>query len=392
MTGSEYEYGFLDTPVVLVDLDRLEANIKDMSEQARGANVRLRPHVKVHECAEIARMQLAAGACGVDTGSVGQAEAMAAAGITDILISHPTYYGGIRQDKLRQLLCRDSLKLSVNLDMVEQAAGVAEAGRRAGKKVPVAVKVDTNVALGGFGRLGVLPGKSLVAMAGEISKFPNLALKGIYAHEIGSVHTPEALAAYALETGRLITDGAAMLRREGFNIEDVSVGASPTFRYTCQYLKEGKLQGITEIDPGNCIIGDLGYMRTGGNTFNTIAATVLATVISTSHEEKAAIDAGYKTFGSDFLAGAVNEAGYYWNGMPSFGRVKGRPDLWCGRLSAETGYVYYQDKTRKLAYGERIEVFPNNNTLVINLHDRLYGVRNGAVERTFTVTARGAGN
>jgi D-serine deaminase-like pyridoxal phosphate-dependent protein len=392
MAGKGYDYPSLDTPVVLVDMDRLEANIKDMSERAKSAGVRLRPHVKVHECADIAKMQLAAGACGVDTGSLGQAEAMAAAGITDILISHPTYYGGVRLEKFQKLLANDALKLSVNLDMVEQAEGVSRAGQAVGKKVPVAIKVDTNAPLGGFGRLGVLPGKGLVEMARQVSKFPNITLKGIYAHEIGPVHTPEALAKFALETGLLIADTATMLRREGFDIEGVSVGASPTYRYTCQYLKEGKLKGITEIDPGNCIIGDLGYMRSGGNTFETIAATVLATVISVSHPEKAAIDAGYKTFGADFMVGAVKDPGYYWNGMPSFGRVKGRPDLWCGRLSAETGYVYYQDAAKTLVYGERIEVYPNNNTLVINIHDQIYGVRRGEIERIFKVTSRGAGN
>jgi D-serine deaminase-like pyridoxal phosphate-dependent protein len=392
MAGKGYYYPLLDTPAVLVDMDRLEANIKDMSERAKSAGVRLRPHVKVHECAEIAKMQLAAGACGIDTGSLGQAEAMAASGITDILISHPTYYGGVRLEKFKKLLANDALKLSVNLDMVEQAEGVSQAGKTAGKKVPVAIKVDTNAPLGGVGRLGVLPGKALVDIARRISKFPNVELKGIYAHEIGSVHTREALAKFALETGLLMAETAAMMRKEGFDIESVSVGASPTFRYTCQYMKEGKLKGITEIDPGNCIIGDLGYMRSGGNTFETIAAKVLATVISTSHPEKAAIDAGYKTFGADFIVGAVKDPGYYWNGMPSFGRVKERPDLWCGRLSAETGYVYYQDLAKTLSYGDRIEVYPNNNTLVINIHDQIYGVRNGEIERVFKVTSRGAGN
>jgi D-serine deaminase-like pyridoxal phosphate-dependent protein len=392
MAGKGWQYPSLDTPVVLIDMDRMEANIKDMSERAKSAGVKLRPHVKIHESAEIAKMQIAAGACGIDTGSLGQAEAMASAGISDILISHPTYYGGIRLEKFTKLIKNDALKISVNLDMVEQAEGVSRAGKAAGKNVPVSIKVDTNASLGGVGRLGVMPGKELVEMARKISKLSNVELKGIYAHEMVAIYTPEALAKFAMDTGLLTADAAAMLRKEGFNIETVSVGASPTFRYTCQYIKEGKLKGITEIDPGNCVIGDLVYMRTGGNTFETIAATVLTTVVSTSHPEKAAIDAGYKTFGADFIVGAVKDPGYYWNGMPSFGRVKGNPDLWCGRLSAETGYVYYKEPSKTLTYGERIEIYPNNNTLVINLHNEIYGVRNGHIEHIFKVTARGAGN
>ncbi len=392
MKGYKVQYPELDTPSVLINMDKLEANIKMMSDCAKSAGVRLRPHVKVHESAEIAKMQIKAGACGIDTGSLGQAEAMAGAGINDILISHPTFYGGIRLEKFKKLAAKPGLKLSVNVDMVEQAEGVSSVGVALGKKIPVSIKVDTNVPLGGYGRLGILPGEPLLKLAREFRKLPGIELTGIYGHEMASTPTPEACAKLALETGNLIAEQAEMLRRDGFNIETVSVGASPTFRYTCQYIKEGKIKGVTEIDPGNCIIGDLGYMRALGNTRETIAATVLVTVISTSHPEKAAIDAGYKTFGADFVVGARNDPGYAWNGMPKFGEVEGRPDLWCGRTSAETGYIYYKDPAKKLAYGERIEIAPNNATLVINIHDEIYGVRNGKVEKVFKVTARGKGN
>ncbi len=130
MTEQSIPYPSLDTPAVLVDLDKLEANIDRMSKLAAGAGLRLRPHVKVHECAEIAKMQIAAGACGVDVGSMGQAEAMAEAGITNILISHPGYYGGHKQQKLRKLLGRKDLSLMLNIDMVEQAEGASLAENR----------------------------------------------------------------------------------------------------------------------------------------------------------------------------------------------------------------------------------------------------------------------
>ncbi len=392
MAMNEVFYPSLDTPAILIDMDKLEANIQEMTRYAFSAGVKLRPHVKVHACADIAKMQLAAGACGVDTGSLGQAEAMAAAGIKDIFLSHPTYYGGIRLEKFKKLLALEELKLTVNVDMLEQAEGVSEAGKALGRKIPVAIKVDTNIPLGGFGRLGVIPGKPLLDLARKIHQLPCVEVIGIYAHEMAATPTPEAVAKLALETGQLISQMAEMLRNEGFNTKVVAVGSSPTFRYTCRYLQEGKISGITEINPGNCIIGDLGYMRSLGNTLENCAATVLTTVVSTSHPEKAAIDAGYKTFGADYIVAAVKEPGYYWNGMPSFGRVMGRPDLWAGRLSAETGYVYYKDPAQKLNYGDRIEVIPNNATLVINIHDQLYGVRNGKVERTFSVTGRGAGH
>lgn len=44
---------------------------------------------------------------------------------------------------------------------------------------------------------------------------------------------------------------------------------------------------------------------------------------------------------------------------------------------------------KKLSLGERLEIVPNNATLVISMHDQLYGVRNGVVERVFPITGRG---
>jgi D-serine deaminase-like pyridoxal phosphate-dependent protein len=389
MTEQHTPYSSLDTPAVLVDMNKLEANISRMSRLAAEAGLRLRPHVKVHECAEIAKMQLAAGACGVDVGSMGQAEAMAEAGIPDILISHPGYYGGHKQEKLRKLLGREGLALTLNIDMVEQAEGASNAGEATGKKIPVLIKVDTNKQLGGMPRLGVLPGKPTLELAKQLVKLPGIRLVGLYAHEIGGSSAVDDI---AFGTARLISETAALLRDNGIAVDHISVGASNTMPATCRYVKEGKFPDITEVHPGNCVIGDIGYMLRGANTRESCAITVLATVISTSHPEKAAIDAGYKTFGADYNSSAVNNPDYYWNGIPYFGCVQGRPDLRAGRMSAETGYIYYMEADKKLCFGERIEIVPNNATLVVNIHEQLYGVRNGAVEKVFTVTGRGCGN
>ena len=74
MTPQEIAYPSLETPAALVNMDKLEANIKEMSDLVLGAGVKLRPHIKVHQSADIAKMQLKAGACGVEVGNVAQAE------------------------------------------------------------------------------------------------------------------------------------------------------------------------------------------------------------------------------------------------------------------------------------------------------------------------------
>jgi len=381
-------YPSLNTPAVLVDLDTLEANIDRISRLAREAGLKLRPHLKIHENASVARKQIAAGACGVEVGVVEQAEAMAEQGIDDIVIAHPGYYGGPKGEILKKLLGKSDLKLAMVVDMPEQAEIISQLAQAMGRKARLLIKID----LGRSARFGVSPGKPVINFATQLRKLPGIELIGIYAHEMGVKPTPEGKDEAALEAAEIMTENARMLRNAGMEVEHVSVGASSTFPSTCRFRKEGKFPELTEIHPGAFFIGDIRYMRSGGNAREACAVTVLATVMSTSHSDWVVIDAGYKTFGSDSLFEHHDSPDFWWQGRLSYGSVQGRPDLWFGRLSAETGHIYYKESGKKLNLGERLEIVPNNATLVINIHDRIYGVRNGAVEEIIPVTGRGRGN
>lgn len=393
MTQARVPYPTLDTPCVLLDTDKLDANIREMSQLATEAGIRLRVHVKIHECADIAKMQLEAGACGIEVGPIAQAEAMADEGINDIIIAHPNFYGAHKQATLKKLLSKPTLKVAVVIDMLEQAEGISQAGQEVGRKVPVLLKIETNRVTAGGARFGVLPGEPALDLAKKLFQLQGIEFAGIYAHEIGGGGTPEGVERVALETAEIMSEMAKMMRHEGIAINHVSVGASPTFRTTCRWIKEGKFPEITEIHPGNCVIGDIMYMRSLGNTRESCALTVLTTVMSTSHPGWAMIDAGYKTFGNDSLRAAEDDPRFSWRGMPSFGSIQGRPDLWLGSLSAESAHVFYmENESKRLSLGERLEIVSNNATLVINIHAIMYGVRNGVVERVIPVTGRGHGN
>jgi len=388
MTEQKIPYSSLDTPAVLVDLNTLEANIGEMSRLAAEAGVRLRPHAKVHENVSIAKMQIEAGACGIEVGTVEQAEAMAEQGIDDIAVVHPGFYAGPKGDILKKLLNQSMLNVAVVVDMLEQAEIISQVTQAVGKEISVLIKID----LGRSSRYGVLPGEPVLNLARKLRQLPGINLVGIYGHEMGVKPTPEGKDEVAFEAATIMTENARMLRKEGFSTYHVSVGASSTFRSTCRFMKEGKFAEITEIHPGQCVIGDIRYIKSGGNIREACAVTVLTTVMSTSHPDWAVIDAGYKTFGADSLIAYRDTPGFFWNGEPSFGSVQGRPDLWFGRLSAETSCLDYMDPGKKLSFGERLEIIPNNATLVVNIHDRIYGVRNGVVEKVIPVTGRGRGN
>jgi D-serine deaminase-like pyridoxal phosphate-dependent protein len=380
-------YDYLETPCVLLDLDLLDANIREMTELAREAGVRLRPHTKVHQSAWIAKRQLEAGACGIEVGTIEQAEVMANEGLHDIVVGHP-FVGRQKLERLRRLAANPSVQLHLVVDMLEHAHGIAGVAREVGRELPVLLKIDT----GGIQRYGVPAGEPAVKVVAELRRIEGIHFAGIYGHETGATPTDEGLAAKAKEDATLLCDTVKALRVAGIEVEEVSVGASPTFRWTCRYVKQGLFPELTEIHPGNCVIGDIGYMMNGGNRRETCAITVLTSVMSVSHDAYAVLDAGVKTFGADSLIAKREAPGFFWQGMPSYGSVQGRPDLWLGRLNAEGNCIYYRDPSRRLALGERVEIVPNNATLVINIHRKLYGVRKGVVEQVIDVTGRGAGS
>ncbi len=380
-------YPSLDTPAALIDMDKLETNIKEMAKAAADAGVKLRPHVKMHQCPEIAKMQLSAGACGVEVGLTDQAIVMADAGINDIIIAHP-FYGERKFEKVKKLITKPGLKLAIVVDMLEQAEALSTIGQEVGKKIPVYMKIDT-----GIKRYGVLPGLPVLNLAKQLSKLPGIEFVGIYAHESSGQTVPsdEGVAKVSLEVGSVMCEMARLLRKEGFKIEEVTTGASPTVFAICRWVKEGILKEITEIHPGQRAIGDIAYSYSFGCTRDRCALTVLTTVVSTSHPDYVIVDAGFKALGGESIIGRRDTPGFFWNGMPSLGPIQGRDDLWLGKVGAESGWLYYKENARKLALGERLEIVPNSASLILNIHDKAYGVRNGVIEREFTITGRGRG-
>jgi D-serine deaminase-like pyridoxal phosphate-dependent protein len=376
----------IETPAVIIYMDVLESNIAEMSRLARDAGVRLRPHTKIHECPDIAKMQIAAGACGIEVGAIERALCMAEAGIDDILIAHP-FYGDHKLAILRRLLAKPGLKITVMADMMEQAEGISRMATALGRTIPMLLKVNT-----GGDRFGVPPGEPSLHMAKELCRLKGVAFEGIYVHESGGKPTPEGMERLAFDSATMAVETARLLANEGITGGHVSVGASPTLRATCALLKEKRFPEITEIHPGHCVISDMWYVRALVNPHEVCAAAVLCTVMSAADPRHIVIDAGYKIFGADSLIQYQETPGFFWQGKPSFGSVQGREDLWPGRISAETACVQYMETEiapeKRLRIGDRLEIIPNNATLSISTQEKIYGVRHGMVERIFVVAGK----
>ena len=370
----------LDTPAVLVDLDRLEANIGAMATMAAKAGLSLRPHTKVHRSPYISRLQIEAGAIGVSVSKLSEAEVYAKAGINDIMVVHP-FVGEHKLATLKALVQR--ARISCVVDGVEGARGISQVATAVRAGIPVLLKVDT-----GCSRFGVPSGRPAVRMAKELSRIPGIELVGILSHECAyGEASAEAVARLAIECASAMSDTARLLREEGNPIKDVVLGATPTARPLCENIS--RFPEVTEIHPGAYVFGDWTYVNTFSMSEDDCAATVIVTVVSTPGPGRACVDGGAKTFGADPLLFMAGRAGGVDTWAPTYGSVKGRPDIRIERLSEEVGVLALTDQAKGVCIGDRLQILPNHVSLAVNLHDKMYGIRNGAVEREIPVSARG---
>ena len=229
----------LDTPTLLVDLDRLTGNIEDMADFAARHGVHLRPHAKTHKTAEIGKMQMDAGAVGLTVAKVSEAEIFVDKGLTNLLIAYPIV-GPIKQRRLFSLLERGA-DITTIVDHQEIASGLSRAAVHYGHELPVMVDVDV-----GMHRTGVLAGKPTVELALEVARLPGLRLQGLLTHEGHSIMAgdPEQVRSTALAAGETLVRTADEVRAAGLEVSVVSVGLTVAAKIT------PTIDGITESRPG----------------------------------------------------------------------------------------------------------------------------------------------
>src|ERR1700683_2364190 len=132
----------LETPCVLIDLDRVEANLKRAQAYADAHGLKLRPHIKTHKLARFARRQIELGAVGITCQKLGEAETMADAGVEDIFRPYNTL-GERKLARLKALAARVRISVAADSDMT--VAGLAGAFADAPRPLPVFVECDTGM-------------------------------------------------------------------------------------------------------------------------------------------------------------------------------------------------------------------------------------------------------
>ena len=168
---------------------------------------------------------------------------------------------------------------------------------------------------------------------------------------------------------QLVRETVDVLRAEGFSVDIVSGGGSPTA------FQAHEFQGLTEIRVGTYIFNDATYLRKGICTLEQCALKVISTVISAPTPERVIIDGGTKTFSSDM-------------GYP-MGYILEYPEAQIYQMSEEHGFADITRCEHRPRIGERLTVIPNHACGTINMHNTLIGLRGQNVEAQWEIAARG---
>jgi len=340
----------LETPVPVVDIDRLEANISRLQAYLDEHGIANRPHIKTHKIPEIAQMQMAAGAIGITCQKVSEAEVMADAGFNDIFIP----YNIIGESKLARLMALAKRAIvSVTADSAVVIRGLASAAGQAGLTLTVLIECDT-----GLHRCGVQSPQEAAELARLIHQSPNLRFGGLMTYP-----TTEATDAFIKET-------RALLEKDNIQMERVSGGGSPSMWQSHLH------PDVTEHRAGIYVYGDRLTLRAGAVTLDTCALRVYATVVSRPTPERGILDAGSKSLSSDL------------HGLDGYGYICEYPDAKIYALSEEHGHVDFSACEHKPEIGERVSIIPNHCCTVTCQFDEVVGARGDQVEVIWKVAAR----
>lgn len=277
----------LPTPALIVQLAALDRNIATMAAWAAAKGIAIRPHAKTHKSGEIARRQIASGAVGICCAKLGEAEALAAEGIDDILITSPiaSAQAIARLADLRHRIAR----LAIVADHPEQvdrlAAGLA------GQTIDVLVDVDP-----GMHRTGVTSAEAAVALVERIKASGVLHYRGIqyYCGNLQHIATVAERSERLFERTAYLGTIIAALREAGLAPEVVTGGGSGTF------VIDTELGVLNELQPGSYAFMDREYRDCEfvGPQFEP-ALAIDTRVISTNTPGCVTIDAGIKAMATE---------------------------------------------------------------------------------------------
>ncbi|WP_421876736.1 alanine racemase [Pacificispira sp.] len=360
----------LETPRLILDRSRLEANIARMAAAVGALGVALRPHLKTAKSAAVGELATAGRTRGITVSTLQEAEYFADHGFTDI-----TYAVGIAPGKLDRAaaLIGRGVDLKVIADTVDAARAVADHGAA----FKLLIEVDC-----GDRRGGVAPdGDTLLAMAEALATSKTARLDGVLTHAGHSygVADPDEIRRIAEEERVAVVKAADRLRAAGHEIRTVSAGSTPTALFSRDAT------GLTEYRAGVFVFFDLDQQSRGICQREELALSVLATVIGHNREAgKVLIDAGGLALSKDRGANAFRpEVGY---GEVCDAAGSPIPGVFVTSVSQEHGHVVLPDPALfdRLPVGSLVRVLPNHACMTAAAYPEYTVLEDGAPDAVWS--------
>lgn len=357
----------IETPALIVDLDALEFNIGRMAAFADSAGIALRPHAKTHRCPAVALRQVRAGAVGQCVQTVGEAEALVAGGIADVIVTNQV----LAPAKLARLsrLAR-AARIGVLVDSSEGVEAASRAACAEGAGLDVLVEIEV-----GMGRCGIAAGQPAAALARRVADAPGLRFRGLQAYNGRAQHIASHAGrrdavAHAADGVRETLGALAGQRLAAAIVGGAGTG---TFRF------EAEAGLWTELQVGSYVFMDAEYAGLAGEDGRPApefrnSLFVLAEIISTPSSDRAVANAGLKVLTTE-------------QGRPL---VSGRPEIDVAAVSDEHSLLVLPARSAPFSLRDQVKLIPSHCDPTVNLHDWIVAVRGNRVEEVWPVTARGA--
>ena len=350
----------LATPALVLNRQRLKANIARMQRKVDALGVRLRPHVKTSKSIDVLKLLGKGTDLPITVSTLAEARYFFSHGVTDIL-----YAVGIAPVKLPEVadMIRKGCRLRIILDTIEAADAVSGFGKAETIAIETLVEIDSD-----GHRAGVDPDDPLLI---EIGRRLGANLAGVMTHAGASYdcRSLDEFEAMAEQERSRTVHAAERLRAAGMDCRIVSVGSTPTLYYAKH------LEGVTEARAGVYLFGDLVQAELDTCTVNDIAIGVIASVIGHNRQHgRVLIDAGFLALSRDRgTADLPVDWGYGAVSDPATGKIIG--DVTVSSTNQEHGIITARSGTidfGRFPVGSRVKILPNHACATAAAYERYF--------------------
>lgn len=362
--SSPIDIAQLPTPALVLDRAKMLSNIERMRTELAMANKGFRPHAKTHKCPQIAKLQLDAGAVGICVAKISEAVAMAAAGVSPILITSPL----TTREKVALVnkLVGEGTEIGL---VVDSETGIDLLAAQITGNSTVNVFIDLDVAMG---RTGIRDDDLVAKIYAKVAAQEQLHFSGFqhYAGHVMHISGYDARAKASLELWHQITQRLIDL---GLPYDVLTGGGTGT------YDIDREVAAITDLQVGSYIFMDEEYRQIGSKhaaRFEDfqVSLTIACTAISRPMANCITFDGGYKAMASDTVPPVTDD----------FADTKYR------FAGDEHGVLIGKASSQSVKLGDVVRLVTPHCDPTVNLHDYFWVLEDdGQVHSCWPITGRG---